>query len=143
MRVIGFDLGERHLGVAVWQDHDVPAQPLETVAVTSTTLIDRMVAVIEREKPDEVVIGLPLRLDGRDGLASRHARKVARLVAARAKLPVHLEDERLTTSQAHTHRMLAGQKGREGIDARAAAIVLQTFVDRRKAAAWQAPEDDA
>ncbi len=141
MRILGFDLGERHLGVAVWDDPELPARPLDTVAVTSATQVERVLAVIEREKPDEVVIGLPLRLDGREGLASRNARKVAKAVAARAKVPVHLEDERLTTSQAHTHRVMAGQKGRAGIDARAAAILVQTFVDRRNAR-WRADEDD-
>jgi putative Holliday junction resolvase len=141
VRVLGFDLGERHLGVAVWDDPELPARPLETVSVTQATEVDRVLAVIEREQPDEVVIGLPLRLDGREGLASRHARKVAKAVSARTKIPVHLEDERLTTSQAHTHRVMAGEKGRAGIDARAAAIVLQTFVDRRNAR-WRADEDD-
>lgn len=143
MRVLGFDLGQRHLGVALWEEEGVPARPQGTVPVTRATLIARMLAVIEREKPDEIVIGLPLRLDGREGLASRDARKVAIAVAVRAGLPVHLEDERLTTVQAHAHRVLAGQKGRAGIDAHAAAIVLQTFVDRRRAASWRAPEDEA
>jgi putative Holliday junction resolvase len=143
VRILGFDLGERHLGVALWDDPELPARPLETVSVTSSTLVDAIVHVIDREKADEVVIGLPLRLDGREGLASRHARRVAKAISARVKIPVHLEDERLTTAQAHTHRVMAGKKGREGIDARAAAILLQTFVDRRSAAAWQRDEDDA
>jgi putative Holliday junction resolvase len=142
VRILGFDLGERHMGVALWDDPDLPARPLETVTVTPAKTIDTIVAVIEREKADEIVIGLPLRLDGRDGLASRNARRVAKAISARVKIPVHLEDERLTTSQAHTHRVMAGKKGREGIDARAAAILLQTFVDRRSAA-WRRDEDDA
>ncbi len=142
MRCLAFDLGERHLGVAVWDDPDLPARPLETASVSPATLVDVIVKIIAREQPDEVVIGLPLRLDGREGLASRSARRVAKAVETKTKIPVHLEDERLTTSQAHTHRVMAGQKGRAGIDARAATILLQTFIDRRNAK-WRRDEDDA
>ena len=140
MRVLGIDLGARRIGIALWDDPIAPARPVETLPVTAKTAIPALLAVIAREHVDEVVIGLPLQLDGREGLAARQARRVAEELARRIALPIHLQDERMTTTQAQAHRHLAGGKGREGIDARAAAIVLQTFMDRRNRQ-WQLDDD--
>lgn len=135
-RILGVDLGERRVGVAIWDDPDLPARPLETLTVTPDSVVSRIAEVAARERATELVVGLPLRLDGREGAAARRARRVAEALARVTGLPVSLQDERLTTAQAHVHRALAGVKerrGREAIDARAAAIVLQTFVDGRRA----------
>jgi putative Holliday junction resolvase len=130
--VLGIDLGERHVGVAVWDDPDVPARPLCTLEVTSKTVVAQIAEVARENAAAELVVGLPLRLDGREGVASRKARKLATALRRATGLPVALQDERLTTAQAHAHRMMAGVKGRPDIDAHAAAIVLQTFVDARR-----------
>jgi putative Holliday junction resolvase len=132
VRILGIDLGERHVGIAVWDDPELPARPLTTLEVTPETTVARVAALAAQEQATELVVGLPLRLDGREGLASRKARRMATALARATGLPVALQDERLTTAQAHTHRVMAGVKGRAGIDARAAAILLQTFVDARR-----------
>jgi putative Holliday junction resolvase len=132
LRILGIDLGERHVGVAVWDDPDLPARPLATLTVTAANVVESIAALAQREGADQLVVGLPLRLDGREGTASRSARRVAKQLAARTRKPVALQDERLTTAEAHAHRKLAGARGREGVDARAAAILLQTYVDTTK-----------
>jgi putative Holliday junction resolvase len=127
MKLIGIDLGERYVGLAVLDDPELGARPLDTVVVTSETAVKRIAARVLAERATQVVVGLPLRLDGREGSASRGARRFAEALARATKLPVDLQDERLTTVQAHGHRIAAQKKGREGIDARAAAILLDTW----------------
>ncbi len=127
MKLIGIDLGERHVGLAVIDDPELPARPLDTVEVTHETAVKRVAARVKAERATQLVVGLPLRLDGREGSSSRAARSFAQALAKSTKLPVDLQDERLTTVQAHVHRVAAGQKGRAGIDARAAAILLDTW----------------
>jgi putative Holliday junction resolvase len=141
VRILGIDLGERRVGVAVWDDPELPARPLTTLEVTPETIVARIAELATREQATELVVGLPLRLDGREGTASRRARRLAAALGTATGLHVVLQDERLTTSQAHTHRLMAGAKGRAGVDARAAAILLQTFVDTRMAA-WRRDEPD-
>lgn len=132
-KILGIDLGERRVGVAVWDDPELPARPLATLEVSPDERVAKIAALARREGATELVVGLPLRLDGREGASARAARRVAEALAKATKLPVSLQDERLTTTQAHAQRIAAGVKGRSGIDARAAAILLQTFVDAREA----------
>ncbi|MDP3275781.1 MAG: Holliday junction resolvase RuvX [Deltaproteobacteria bacterium] len=127
MILIGVDWGERRVGLAIWDDPQLDARPLDTLEVTPESCVARVARRVLSESPSALVVGLPLRLDGREGPSSRSARKFAAALAAKTKLPVHLQDERFTTSQAHTHRVAAGAWGREGVDAQAAAILVQTW----------------
>ena len=77
-----------------------------------------------------MIVGLPLNLDGTDGPAAKGARRVAKALQRRVAVPVVLWDERLTTMQAERTRRERGVKGRAGIDAEAAAILLQSYVER-------------
>lgn len=131
-RLLGIDLGSHHVGVALFDDPELPARPLETVEVTEKTLLVALLRVAREQRATGLIVGLPLRLDGREGLASRKARLVAEQLRARSGLPVALQDERLTTAQAHGNRIAAGVKDREGIDARAACILLQTWIDTQR-----------
>jgi putative Holliday junction resolvase len=127
VKLIGVDLGEKRVGLAVFDDPELPARPLDTVEVTPDTAVKRVAARVLAERATQLVVGLPLRLDGREGGAARNARRFAHALAKATRLPVDLQDERLTTAQAHGHRIAAGQKSRAGIDARAAAILLETW----------------
>jgi putative Holliday junction resolvase len=81
----------------------------------------------------EVVVGLPLTADGRETEIAARARRFAHLVAEALALPVHLLDERYSSQQAE--RILTGRRQpREAVDALAAEIVLQSFLDARQAA---------
>lgn len=117
------------MGLALWEDPDLPARAFSTLQVTPRTIVAQIAEVANAHQVQGLVVGLPLRLDGREGHASRRARKIAVELERATGLSVALQDERLTTMQAQTERVAAGVKGRAGIDARAAAIVLQTYVD--------------
>ena len=98
MRIVGIDLGERRIGVAAADDRLRIALPVETVEVRSEPA-DEIVRIAQEQRADELVIGLPLSLTGADGPQATVVRE-ADASEARLSIPVHLHDERLTTSQA-------------------------------------------
>jgi len=138
MRVIGLDLGMARIGVAAADDRTQVAVPLTAVAAG-----DDPVAAISRllqdQGADEVVIGLPLSMTGAVGPQAQQALQVVEGLRRQLAIPVHTWDERLTTLQAsrsqlsrqHRGRRSESEKGRR--DAIAAAIMLQAFLDSRRA----------
>lgn len=149
-RLLGIDNGERRVGVAVYDDPELPARPLTTVPVaerdTAATVAAKLAALAKEHAAAGFVVGLPLRLDGREGTSSRKARALAAELKRASGLPVALHDERLTTAEAQAARHATGASGqasRAGIDEHAATIVLQSWVDARKSAAKAATKGDA
>lgn len=128
---VAFDLGARRVGVSVHDDEVLPARPQGTLAADER-IVATLAAAVAAHRADEVVVGLPLALDGTEGPAAKRARRVAAALARRVTAPVVLWDERLTTVQAERFRRARGVKGRDGIDAEAAAILLQSYVDARR-----------
>lgn len=139
MRVIGLDLGERRLGVAVSDSAGVLALPHATLERSGDAEVDRaaVVALVDELGARQVVVGLPLGLDGRPGRAARAAaREAAALAEALAGRGVAVEtfDERLTTVSAERELAAAGRRGRarrKVVDRSAAAVMLQAWLDRR------------
>lgn len=140
---LGVDLGARRIGLALHDDPDLDARPLGTLDLRGVK--DPVAALTERAialGATEIVVGLPLNMDGTDGPSARNARKVAAALRKRSGIAVRLWDERLTTTQAQRARVARGVKGREGIDAEAAAILLQAYVDAaRGGSGWQGSDD--
>jgi putative Holliday junction resolvase len=136
-RIIALDWGEVRLGLALSDETQFLASPL-------TTLVRRpgkrfpmpaFLALIAQYQPVGIVVGLPLTLAGTDGPNTTSARDLAALVAARTTLPTELVDERLTT--VHAHQIIREQGGstrgrREEVDALAASLLLQGFLDQRR-----------
>ena len=149
MRVVGVDLGTRRVGVAVSDDGGRLATAHTVLERTGDDDADRvsLAAVISALEPDAVVVGLPLSLDGTVGVAARWAQVEAERLAAVLDVPLHLHDERLSTVTASRHPLAglapAGQ-GRERrrrqhrpatrrpVDATAAAVMLQSWLDGRR-----------
>jgi len=142
VKLLAFDLGDRRVGVALHDDPDLPARPLTTLEVNRQNATDVIAAFVTTERPDAIVVGLPLRLDGREGTSSRAARRIARALGERTGVPVHLQDERLTTVAAHRNRIAAGVRGRAEIDSHAAAVILQTYIDTQSRS-WRRDEPPA
>lgn len=140
---LGVDLGARRIGLAIHDDPDLDARPAGTLDLRGVG--DPVAALAARAVAlgaHEVVVGLPLNMDGTEGPSARHARRVAAALKRRTGLRVKLWDERLTTTQAQRARVARGVKGREGIDAEAAALLLQAYVDAaRGGSGWQESED--
>ena len=123
--LIAFDFGEKRIGIAIGQTVTRTATPLETVPARGTSpdwnAIDRL---IDTWKPDALVVGLPLNMDGTDQWITVRARRFANRLHARSGLPVHLADERLSTREAWTRLIESGSR-RDGPDPVAAQIILE------------------
>jgi len=134
MRYLALDLGARRTGVAVADDETGLVSPVAVIEQTpGPTLLDRIEIVIDEHGPDALVVGLPLDMDGTSGPAARRAATIAERIAERTGLPVHLQDERLTSfaadgQMARTGRTRGQKKARR--DALAAATMLRDFLAR-------------
>jgi len=156
MRCLGLDLGGRRTGVAVSDPEGILATPLAVLASKDeNALIDEILSLVDRYKAGCVVVGLPRRLDGELGeQAGKVTAFVGKLVSRAEQeksrqLDVQLWDERLSTKSAERLKMESSPRGnrtrsatrrgargrtfsaKAGIDAIAAAIILQGFLDSR------------
>lgn len=112
--VLAFDFGTRRIGVATgdWETH--LAHALTVIdAEDNATRFARIGALIQEWQPVELVVGLPLSLDGEEHELSRRVRRFANQLNGRFALPVHLVDERLTSQDAEQSLRDAGVKARE------------------------------
>lgn len=131
MRALGVDLGSVRVGVALSDPTGTLASPL-TVLARSGDVLDRLAALAEEHAVGAVVVGLPRSLDGRERRAAVAARAEAGLLAKRVAVPVHLQDERLSTVAAHAGLAAAGRTARQrrgSVDASAAAVLLQSWLE--------------
>jgi putative Holliday junction resolvase len=142
-RVVGFDLGDRRIGVAVSDPMGMLAEGRDTIERSGESVPWRAIlAVIEEAEAVRVVVGDPIHMDGSVGARAEISRGFAVELAERAGCPVELQDERLTTVQAQ--RMLIEtrpgrgkkkkDKRKEDLDRAAAVLILQAWLDRNAAA---------
>lgn len=139
-RILSLDWGQVRIGLALSDESQTLASPLETLVRRKGKRfpMPRLLELIEAHRPVAVVVGLPLTGEGDESENAAAARATADAVAARTSLPVDLWDERLSTARAlRAVREQGGStRGRkEDVDALAAAILLQHFLDTRKASA--------
>jgi putative Holliday junction resolvase len=140
-RVLGIDVGERRIGLAISDVTGTLARPLRTLEVRGTTDgVGRVVAAIEAlAREDEgltaVVVGIPKRLDGAASEATARVTRFVDLLRARSLVPIELEDERLSSREAEqllSLRERDWRKRKTKLDAAAAAIILQDYLDRQR-----------
>ena len=130
--LLGFDFGEKRLGVAVGETETRLAHPIAAIAEEATgarfAAIERLVA---EWHPAGFVVGLPRHADGAEHEVARLAGKFARRLGARFGLPVAFVDETLTSVEAEAQLREAGgrAKGKGAIDAQAATLILQSYLD--------------
>lgn len=140
MRAIGIDVGARRIGLAISDATRTLARPLETLTVGDDRQgIERLVHRLgelasEEDGVEVVVVGVPRRLDGGTTEATAHATALVDALRARTSLTIVTEDERLTSVEAERRlavRERDWKKRKAKIDAAAAAIILQDYLDRR------------
>ncbi len=135
MRAVGLDLGERRIGVAVSDRAGTVAVGHGVVERTADW--QALVAVIAELEPERVIVGLPLSLDGTRGPAAQRAEADAAALRRLLDVPVELVDERFSTVTAHRGLQAAGARRpdrRRVVDQAAATILLQSWLDRQRAA---------
>jgi putative Holliday junction resolvase len=133
-RLLALDLGTKRVGVAVSDELRLTIQPLPPLQRTNWKKLLRQISDLRHSFDAQgVVIGLPLKLDGTEGDAAREARRIARNLSLSLAVPVHLQDERLTSQAAEESLREAGVKGselRNRLDGEAAALILRDFIAR-------------
>ncbi len=145
MRALGIDLGAKRIGVALSDSAGTMATPYEVVARSGDRQRDhrRIAALAEEAGAVCLVVGMPLSLDGSMGPAARAAQAEADELATATGLPVETWDERLTTVSADRDLLALAMKAparRKVVDKVAASIMLQAWLDHRRAIA---PEDSS
>lgn len=137
MRVLGVDFGERRVGLAISDPTGTLASPLPTLQRRrgKKPPLRAMEEVAREQGAEAVVFGLPLNPRGDDTDWTREVRWVGETLAARLGVPLHFLDERFTSALAERHiRGLGLKKSRREdkglVDAAAAVIILQTWLDR-------------
>ena len=131
-RLIAIDLGAKRVGVAVSDELRMTVTPLERIERRSwKDLLRRVSAIIESYDARALVIGLPLSLDGTESNAAQEAKRIAGNFRKSLRVPVFLQDERLTTFAAESEMKLQGMNASEvekRIDSESAAIILRDFI---------------
>ena len=139
MRILGIDVGQRRVGLAISDPSGTLARPLTTLTIDRESAVDRVAREVERLAAEDdgleaIVVGVPARLDGS---ATGQTPPVTAFIAAlraRTAIPVVGEDERLTSREAESRlavRERDWKKRKARLDAAAAAIILQDYLDRR------------
>lgn len=132
MRYLAVDVGDKRTGLAAGDDVVRLVQPVEVIQVPrGPALLDALARAVDRHGPDALVVGLPLNMDGSEGGAARSVREFGALLAERTRLPVHYQDERLTSFEADERMARSGRTHREKRelrDALAACAILEGFL---------------
>ena len=136
-RILGIDFGTTRIGLSLSDPLQIIAQPFTTLE-NKTGIIDRIRETIEGEDVGLVVVGMPLNLKGEKGKKAVEVEKFVGDLQKATEVEIVHWDERFTTSIAHQTLLTMGTKREERrtnkgrVDAMAAAIMLQGFLDSRK-----------
>jgi putative Holliday junction resolvase len=133
MRYLAIDYGIKRTGLAICDSAETIASPL-TVIQGQKELLKKISEVIEKENVNAVVLGLPLNMDGSQGAQTKLVLKFGRQLQKGLKIPVLLQDERLSSFGAEeklTAAKYTRGKKRKRLDAVAAAEILESFLEQK------------
>jgi putative Holliday junction resolvase len=132
-RILGLDFGRARIGVAISDELQMLAHPLETIPANEE-LASRVAEIVREKQVDHVVAGIPRQMNGQIGTAATEVLEFVEKLRAILPCPVVTWDERLTTVAAHRALRDAGKKTRHTrayVDQVAAQMILQSYLDRR------------
>jgi putative Holliday junction resolvase len=131
-RVLGIDFGEKRLGLALSDETRTIARPLGVYERRDANSdLAYLAGLVGREHIVEIVLGLPINMDGSLGPKAHQVLEFKRVLEEKLKLPVHTFDERLTTAEAERVLLQAGMsrhKRKKSKDALAAVLILQGYL---------------
>ena len=134
-RILGLDFGHARIGVAISDELQMLAHPLETIPANEEPA-PRVAEIVRGKQVEHVVVGIPRQMDGQIGIAATEVIEFVETLRAILPCPVVTWDERLTTVAAHRALRDAGKKTRHTrayVDQVAAQMILQSYLDRRAA----------
>ena len=136
-RILGIDFGTTRIGLSLSDPLQIIAQPYDTIS-NDRKSIAVLCGIIQSENVELVIVGLPLNLKGERGVKAQQVEDFIGELEKAADMEIVRWDERFTTSMAHQTLLRMGTKREERriekgrVDAMAAAIMLQGFIDSRK-----------
>ena len=136
-RILALDFGTRNIGLAVTDELGLTAQGLPTLRRgNKRSDLDHLRRLIRQYGVSELVMGLPLRMSGEQGVQAEKVQAFAEELRHKFKLPVHLFDERLTSVEANRllrETDMSIRRRAEVVDRMAAVLILQSFLEAQKA----------
>ncbi len=136
MKILAVDLGKVRTGTAICDAGEILASPLKVIRQTNREALAQEIAELAKEqRAQEIVLGHPVNMDGSEGDSARGAQEFGVLLREATGLDVVLRDERGTTLTAHGYLNetdTRGKKRKAVVDAVAATIILQDYLEFRK-----------
>jgi putative Holliday junction resolvase len=134
MRIMALDVGDRRIGVALSDPTGLLARKLVIITRTSDSSdVQEIMTLVQEYAPGKLVVGLPLLLNGDEGLQAQKVQAFCALLCQTLAVPLETVDERFSTIAACEHMRQNGRKKRGGSkqydDAVAAAVILQNYLD--------------
>ena len=138
MKYLGLDLGTRTLGLSISDLTHTIASTYKTIRYEENDydfLLEELKKIIEQEKIEKLVLGLPKNMNNTIGESAERCLNFKKILEDKLKIEVEMQDERLTTVEAHNYMIEANmsrKKRKQKVDSLAANIILQTYLDRKK-----------
>lgn len=136
MIIMAVDLGKARTGIAVCDKTQFLASPLCVIEEWNRErLAIKIAELVQKEKVEKIVIGLPKNMDGSEGESAQGARAFSEDLEKLVSVPIVMQDERCTTMIAHRYlndTNVRGKKRKQTVDAVAATVILQNYLDSLK-----------
>ena len=136
MIILAVDYGDKRTGIAVCDKLQILASPVCVLTEwNAEALAEKIIAVANEKKAEQIVVGLPKNMDGSKGFRAEACEALGELIKSKCDVPVVFWDERLTTVSAHrilSDNNVRGKKRKSVVDSVAAEIILQNYIDSLK-----------
>ena len=136
MKIMSVDYGDARTGIAFCDKNEILATAFTTINESYVPkLVSKIKEIIDEQKPEMIVVGLPRNMDGSYGFRCDKCKQLGKLLQEEVGIPVEFEDERLTTVIAHdilSSNNIKSKKHKNNVDAVSAVVILQSFIDKRK-----------
>lgn len=136
MKIISVDLGLSRTGIAVCDPLEMLASPVKVIFEKyEPKLIDEIVKTVKESCAELIVVGYPLNMDGSEGERAKECKRIAGIIEEKSGIKTELWDERCTTVMSHNALNVTnvrGKKRKNIVDAVAAVMILESFLEYRK-----------
>lgn len=136
MKIMSIDYGDVRTGIAISDIRGILASPLCVIKESyQPKLVDKIIELINENKIEKIVIGLPRNMDGSYGYRCDDCKSLGQAISERINIDIEFEDERLTTVMAHnilSDNNVRGAKRKQTVDAVSAVMILQSYLDKNR-----------
>lgn len=136
MKIMSIDYGDVRTGIAISDIRGILASPLCVIKESfQPKLVDKIIELINENKIEKIVIGLPRNMDGSYGYRCDDCKSLGQAIGEKINIDIEFEDERLTTVMAHnilSENNVRGAKRKQTVDAVSAVMILQSYLDKNR-----------